>query len=152
MLSFGAGDEPAEAAPAPNEPTVSELTVTGDAQSGNSNSARLAADGDPATSWVTGTSKPPKTAFARFDLGEPRLLTEVRWMFKRTGFADRFRIQVSNDGQTWTTLATRRNAAKAGAWQSLPVTVEGRYVRFLFTNPNDDPKLGFLGEVQILGS
>ena len=152
VLHLGSGGEAAVAAPATGDPTVSELGVKGDTQSGNSNSAHLAADGDPATAWVTGTSNPPRTAFARFDLGAVRSVAEIRWTFKRVGFADRFRIQVSDDGQEWTTLATRRNAPEAGAWESLATAADGRYVRFLFTNPNVDPKLGYLSEVEIRGS
>jgi hypothetical protein len=155
VLHLGSGGDAAMAAPAPNEPTNGPLGITGDAESGNSNSANRAADGDPATSWVTGTSKPPKTAFARFEIGSlqsPVEIGEIRWKFTRIGFADRFRIQVSDDGQAWTTLATRRNAPKAGAWQSLTTSASGRYVRFLFTNPNDDPRLGYLSEVEVRGS
>jgi hypothetical protein len=122
VLNLAVGDETTQTAPAPG----ARLTISGYAQSGNSNSGALAGDGDASTAWVTGTSKPPRTAWVRFDLGATRRrsLSEIRWRFKRTGFADRFRIQVSDDGQAWRTVATRGNA-KAGAEQTLAVTESG---------------------------
>ena len=74
---------------------------------------------------------------------------EIRWQFSRIGFADRFDIQVSSDGITWTTLTTRGNAGTNGTWETLPVDESGRYLRFLFRNPNRDRQLGYLSGVII---
>ncbi|MDQ3045028.1 MAG: discoidin domain-containing protein, partial [Chloroflexota bacterium] len=60
-------------------------------------------------------------------------------------------IQVSPDGTSWTTLATRGNSASL-AWQSLPVSTSARYVRFLYSNPGGDTTLGYLAEVEIWGT
>jgi len=85
-----------------------------------------------------------------FDLGQEAALDSIRWSFKRTGFADRFTIDVSRDRTTWTTLATRRNSA-AGVTKTLTTNAVGRYVRFRFTNPNRDAQVGFLAEVALYG-
>ena len=69
-------------------------------------------------------------------------------MFSQTGSADAFQIQVSNDRASWTAICSQTNAP-AGAWQTLSYRVSARYVRFSFTNPNKDARLGYLAEVQI---
>lgn len=133
-------------------PTTGQLAIVGHGQTTNSNSARYAYDGDPATSWRTIVSGTPSSASIRFDLGSVRSLFEIRWQFSQIGFADQFTIQVSSDLVSWQTLATRGNASAAGAWQTLPTTASGRYVRFRFANPNRDGRLGYLSEVQIFGT
>ena len=148
VLNLAVGDTTTQTPPAPAPGT--RLVISGYAQSGNSNAGGLAGDGEVSTAWVTGTSNPPKTAWVRFELEASASLSEIQWQFKRTGFADRFRIQISDDGQAWRTIATRGNA-KAGIQQTLPVTESARYVRFLFSNPNDDARLGYLAEVDIYG-
>jgi len=137
--------------PTPNpNPTPARLTIVGNSQSSNSNSARRAYDGDPATSWRSSTGA-PASAWAQFDLGGTKTITEIRWQFSQIGFADQFTIQVSSNGSSWQTLATRGNASAAGAWQSLPTNASGRYVRFSFSNPNLDGRVGYLSEVQVYG-
>jgi uncharacterized protein YkwD len=115
----------------------------------NSRSALNCLDGRQDTAWYTTVSYPPRYAYLWFDLGAIKSIGTVRWKFTRTGFADYFEIQVSNDRSSWKTIASRSNAP-TGAWQSLNKHVNARYVRFLFRNPNRDSRLGYLAEVQIL--
>jgi hypothetical protein len=91
----------------------------------------------------------PSYAYVWFDLGSSKKIGTVRWEFGETGYADQVLIQVSNDKKTWTTVATVGNAP-AGAWQSLAYGGSARYVRLYFNNPNRDPKLGAVAEVQLL--
>ena len=76
----------------------------------------------------------------------------VRWKFSKLGFADRFVIQTAPDGIHWTTIGTGGNASKTNSWVTLTTSVQARYVRFLFTNPNGDAQLGYLSEVRIFPS
>jgi hypothetical protein len=69
------------------------------------------------------------------------------WKFNRTGYADSFEIQVSNDRQSWSTIGKGTNAP-SNTWQTLNRKVTDRYVRFYFRNPHKDARLGFLSEVQ----
>ena len=147
----GVTDQPATlcgGTPPPN-PTPVRLTITGHSQSSNSNSASLAYDGSASTYWRS-SSGAPSSAWAQFDLGSARAIGEIRWQFSLTGRADSFTIQVSSNGASWQTLATRGNAP-AGAWQTLATATTARYVRFSFSNPNRDNRIGYLSEVQLYG-
>lgn len=118
------------------------------ARSVGSTNPWLADDAGAATAWQTRTAAPPAAAFLRFDIGTVRPLGTVRWLFAESGFADAMTIALSADGATWTTVASVGNAP-ALAWQALTVGRSARYVRFAFANPNRDPKLGALAEVQL---
>jgi hypothetical protein len=120
------------------------------ARSSNSpvNSSRLPLDGKSDTAWRTSMSVAPGSGWTAYDLGEPVPLGEIRWKFSEVGYADAFRVQVSDNATTWRTVATRTNATEADAWQSTEVEVTARFVRFFFYNPNQDPDLGFLSEVR----
>jgi len=124
--------------------------VQASARSSNSpvRSSRLPLDGRADTAWRTSMSVAPGNGWTSYDLGEPVPLGEIRWKFSEIGYADAFRVQVSDDARTWTTVATRTNAPEADAWQRTEVEVTARFVRFFFYNPNQDPDLGFLSEVR----
>lgn len=125
-----------------------KLRIGGAAQSSGSSAAYLAEDGSLTTAWATTTSPPPNPSFAWFDLGGVVSFGSIRWVFAETGLADQMDVQVSNDLAAWTTLGTFGNAP-AGSWQNLEITASGRYLRFVFHNPNRDPKLGSLAEIQL---
>lgn len=120
-----------------------------DASSGtNPNRAR---DGNLDTTWaVTGIGAPPRGAYAIFDLGRTRQISEIQWVFRRTGFADSFDVQVALQKGEWTTVGSFGNAP-ARVWQKLSVSRNARLVRFLFKNPNNDLMIGFLAEVEFFG-
>jgi hypothetical protein len=82
-----------------------------------------------------------------YDLGAVRSIGSIKWKFNRTGYSDHLEIQISNDRQTWTTIATRGNAP-SNTWQTLTKNVSARYVRWLFRNPNNDSRLGYLSEAR----
>jgi hypothetical protein len=133
-------------------PANVQLAIVGRQQSTNSTGAANATDGNPTTAWRTRSSSTrPTSAYIRFDLGQTRTLAEIRWQFNKIGFADQFTIEVSTNGSSWQTLATRGNASAVGTWQVLPTSASARYVRFSFANPNGDTQLGWLSEVQIFG-
>jgi hypothetical protein len=110
-----------------------------------------AMDGDLNTTWtVTGNHGPPAGAYLQLDLGEPTRIFEISWVFRTTGYADRFRIRISNDGVNYETIHTVGNAP-AKAWQYLLIDRSARYVRFNVDNPNNDPAIGYLAEVAVRG-
>lgn len=114
------------------------------------NSSKLTIDAKTSTSWQTAMSVAPRTGWVAYDLGDAAPIGEIRWKFSKLGLADRFVIQAAPDGIHWTTIATASNATRTNSWNTLRTTVEARYVRFLFTNPNGDSQLGGLSEVRIL--
>lgn len=120
--------------------------IVGVSQSANSTSAWLADDANAATAWQTTTTS-PGLGIASYDLGAVRSLGLVRWLYQESGYADVMYLQTSNDGASWRLVQTSGNGA-ALRWQGLMVNTSARYVRFVFTNPDRDPKLGSLAEVQ----
>lgn len=91
---------------------------------------------------------PPTSAYVYVDLGAIKPIGSIRWVFALEGAADAMLVQVSSDRATWTTLTQATNAP-AGAWQAVAAGLNARYVRLYFTNPNGDPTLGGLGEVEV---
>ncbi|MFL5759608.1 MAG: CAP domain-containing protein [Thermomicrobiales bacterium] len=128
--------------------TIGAYHYTASGRSSNSRSSVYCYDGRQNTSWYTISLDIPRYAYAWFDLGQVKAFSSVKWKFNRTGYADHFEIQVSNDRQSWTTIADGTNAP-SDTWQAFNHKASGRYVRFLFRNPNNDPKLGFLSEVRV---
>ncbi|CAA9544379.1 MAG: hypothetical protein AVDCRST_MAG70-382 [uncultured Thermomicrobiales bacterium] len=136
------------ATPSSGSTNGSKVTIVGATRSSGSTSPTYAYDGNTTTSWYTSTSTTPTSAHITLDTGATRSLSSIRWQFRVSGYADRMYIQVSNTGTSWSTLARRSNAT-AGTWQSVATTTSARYVRFYFTNPNSDPRLGYLAEIEI---
>jgi uncharacterized protein YkwD len=122
------------------------IVATG--RTSNSRPATYCLDGRQDTSWYTISTDVPRYAYAWFDLGKASTFSSVKWKFNRTGYADYFEIQVSNDRQTWTKIGQGTNAP-SNSWQTLTHKTTARYVRFLFRNPNNDAHLGYLSEVRI---
>ena len=137
------------ATPTPPATPSGAYQIVGSSRSGNSLYSTLVWDGNMNTVWQTNASSPPNSAWVYVDLGEPKPIGAIRWVFGVKGLADYWRIQVSNDKSTWTTLGVRRNRP-VGQWQELVTDVTARYVRFYFTNPNLDPQIGGLAEVAIM--
>ena len=116
----------------------------------SSSSPSTVYDANPATQWVTTALTPPSSAWIWLSLGSPSPISEIRWLFGTTGYANSYQIQWSNDRSVWTTIAVRTNAP-AGEWQLLPVTITARYIRFLFSNSAPQTaQLGGLAEIQIM--
>jgi hypothetical protein len=76
-----------------------------------------ATDGDPATRWAVATAeRPRRDSWLAVDLGAPQPIDRVALRFE-TAYAAEYRIQVSDDGQTWRDVATvPESRAFAGPW------------------------------------
>lgn len=81
-----------------------------------------ATDGDLATRWAVATAERPNPGWLAVDLGQPQQLDRVvlRW---ETAHATAYDVQVSDDGQTWRTVASVPKTQQAnGNW----LNVDGR--------------------------
>ena len=132
-------------------PEVTPYTITNSGRSSGSASPSLAYDGNMSTSWITTQSSVPSSAYIYFSLGSIKPIGTIRYVFAsgQGGYADSWQIQVSNDRVNWKNVANRGNASPK-SWKEQVVNVAALYVRFLFSNPNGDPKLGGIAEVEIL--
>ncbi|HEV2066211.1 MAG TPA: discoidin domain-containing protein [Thermomicrobiales bacterium] len=106
-------------------------------------------DNQWSTSWYT-VSNHSSGSFT-IDYGQVRQLTGVRWGFNAAGLADQFTVDTSSDGQTWSRVGTFGNGQKF-TWYGIALGRQGRYVRVTFTNPNGDPKIGYMAEIQLWGT
>lgn len=81
-----------------------------------------ATDGDAATRWAVSTPERPNPGWLAVDLGQAQQLDKVvlRW---ETAYATAYDVQVSDDGQTWRTVASvPRKESANGNW----LNVDGR--------------------------
>jgi beta-glucosidase len=105
--------------------TETRLTVSG--SSASSGTAGLAFDGNVGTRWESSFQDP---GWLRADLGVNRNISRVHIDWE-TARAKDFDIQVSSDGNNWTTVSQQRNTA--GGNHSISnitdLTAIGRYVR-----------------------
>ena len=120
--------------------------LSGASRSNGSQSSANVVDRNPATLW-TSSQTTPRVAWVTVKLDRSRTIGEIRWMWGLRYRADRVRIEVSRDQETWTRVATISNAP-TGQWQSLEVEVYTKYIRFRFENPNRDKWVGGLAEVE----
>ncbi len=111
-------------------------------------SSHLTLDGKTDTAWQTAMTVAPYSGWTAYDLGDNVPLGEIRWKFSQLGFADKFDVQVSDDGTHWKTLAKATNASKVDTWVKLSTKVSTRYVRLYFSNPNRDANVGFISEIR----
>jgi len=125
------------------------VPIVASGRTDNSPNSAFAYDGDYATYWATTTKKAPASAWIWFDLGSPRAISEIDWMFAKGGAADTFAIDVSLDRKTWTQVTMKSNGA-VNEWRSVGWRGTARYIRFYFANPNKDRVLGYLSEVRVL--
>lgn len=87
-----------------------------------------AVDGNQTTRWSTAFSDPQ---WIEVDLGATYPLTEIRLNWE-TACGKNYLLQVSNDGNTWTTVTTVSGNTTAGLL-TYPVSTSGRYVRMYGT-------------------
>ncbi len=135
-------------APEPTAATPTPYPIVDSGRSDNSTTSLTVYDRDLSTYWASATDVPPAEASVYVDLGAVQPIGTIRWLFAARGFADGMRVQVSEDGTNWATLAEPGNA-EVGFWQELPAGVAGRFVRFSFANPNLDPAVGGLAEIEV---
>lgn len=128
-------------------PSPQVAIVASRASAGNDPSR--AYDGRLSTSWAVLDDGPAPVSYAQFDLGRAVNLTSLRWIFRVSGYADQYRIRLSTDGVSWSTIAFRYDPP-AYKWHGLPVARSARYIRFYMDNPNGEPSLGYLAEVRFI--
>lgn len=127
----------------------SHLTVQSSYSSSNGSGSARVWDRNEATSWYTVTSN-PTSGFFQVDLGKVHDLTGVRWKFRLSGEADSMLVQTSSDGSSWNAVGRYGNAP-ANSWRGEDLRRQGRYVRFIFANPNNDARLGVVSEIEVWG-
>jgi hypothetical protein len=88
--------------------------------------AALAADGNPSTRWSSTYADPQ---WLRLDLGGQRHVSSVSLDWETASAAD-YRVELSADGSTWSTVASVLNAAH-GARQDTLVELTSRTGRYL---------------------
>ncbi|MGH2558809.1 MAG: discoidin domain-containing protein [Thermomicrobiales bacterium] len=128
-------------------PSPQMLIVASRASAGNA--PTRAYDGSFNSSWAVLRDEPATVSHIQFDFGRSVNLTSLRWIFRISGYADQYRIRVSNDGRAWSTIAFRYSPP-ALKWHGLPVALNARYVRFYIDNPYREHTLGYLAEVRFI--
>ncbi|GAB7052717.1 DUF1996 domain-containing protein [Catenuloplanes indicus] len=89
--------------------------------------ASAAVDGNGGTRWSSAAADPQ---WLRVDLGASATITRVALSWE-AAYARGFQLQVSNDGNAWTTVHTAANAT--GGSQNITINGTGRYVRVYTT-------------------
>jgi hypothetical protein len=119
-------------------------------QSSQSGDAAVVVDGDATTAWHTDPGARADEAWVRLDLGTRRSIRSVRWLAAADGLAGRMDIALSSDGKRWQTAAGVARETPDG-WQErrLKQPVTARYVRVVFTQAADAPRLGGLAELEV---
>ncbi|WP_329048068.1 discoidin domain-containing protein [Amycolatopsis sp. NBC_01488] len=95
--------------------------------------AEYANDGDPATRWAVSTSDRPRAdSWLAVDLGAPRTFDRVRLSWEAAA-GRKYRVETSQDGLTWTTVASYPVPAlrSTGGW----LDIDGR-AGILVDSPN----------------
>ena len=85
------------------------------------------------------------------DLGQVRPVARARWLLGASGQAASFRLEASEDGQVWATVADLGAGTTGYVWQEQAVGRSARYLRWTIANPTNAPKLGGFSEVRLLG-
>ena len=126
----------------------SQLTITGGGRTSNSTNSQVVYDGKTGTFWYTTGKGTPSSAYVYVDLGASKSIGKIEWLFSKSGSADSYKIQLSNDKTNWSTVSSQSNG-KSGTWYTKKVGKKARYVRIYFNNPNKDKVLGYLAEVKV---
>ncbi|MEV7111066.1 discoidin domain-containing protein [Streptomyces anulatus] len=101
--------------------------VTASSQENGGTAAGNAVDGDGGTRWSSAFSDPQ---WIRVDLGSPAVLSRVELAWE-AAHAKSYRIELSADGNTWTTAYS--TTTSAGGNETLTISGEARYVRLTGT-------------------
>lgn len=86
-----------------------------------------ATDGNLGTRWIADRTGSPDTSWLQVDLGSVQQLGAVR-LWWESSYASRYKIQVSDNGTTWTDAYTTP-AASDGGMDLVALNASGRYVR-----------------------
>src|ERR1051326_8558706 len=96
-------------------------------QSGTSNTGNLAVDGNSSTRWSSASSDPQ---WIYVDLGSQYNITNVNITWE-TAYGKDYRIDISKDAGTWTTITTI--TGNTSLTNNNSVTGTGRYIRIYGT-------------------
>ena len=108
--------------------------------------AKNAVDGNASTRWASKKGIDP--VWLQVDLGAKASITEVKLTWDKA-YGSAYQIQVSDDGQTWTTINT--TSAGDGGTDDLTVSGSGRYVRMNGTKRGTNSGYS-LDEFQVYGT
>jgi subtilisin len=126
------------------------LTITGGAQSSDSQSNSRVRDKNLGTYWRTNNTGIKPNAWVYVDLGSAKTIGAVRWCMGVTGMAKSFQVQTSTDASAWVTITTGTDSP-AGACSTFTLSSgkTARFVRFYFTNTNNTATLGGISEISV---
>ncbi|MFJ3973201.1 discoidin domain-containing protein, partial [Streptomyces parvus] len=118
-----------QAAPAQAAPVLLSQgsTVTASSQENGGTAAGNAVDGDGGTRWSSAFADPQ---WIRIDLGSPAALSRVELAWE-AAHAKSYRIELSTDGDDWTTAYS--TTTSAGGDETLSISGDARYVRLTGT-------------------
>jgi subtilisin family serine protease len=130
-------------------PPNGNYPMYGSSRSSNSTLPKAVWDGDLNTTWQTDGLSVPSSAYVYVTIGSVLPIGTIRWVYGTADIGDDLTIQVSNDKATWTDVHTAGNAL-VGEWQAVNLTnISGKYIRWFFRNPNNDPVIGGLAEIEV---
>ncbi|WP_337174784.1 discoidin domain-containing protein [Paludisphaera sp.] len=110
--------------------------ATASSVEGPAHSAAMALDGDDATRWSSGQwTREGQEAWLAVDLGSIQDIGRVRLSWE-AAFAMAYAIQVSDDGQVWTTLRSISGATAGGVVELPGLGGRGRHVRVYMSQYN----------------
>lgn len=110
----------------------------------------LAVDGDPSTRWAPATEDDAPT-WLQVDLGEDHYISETSTTaYLPKGKGALYRIEVSGDGETWTTYADRSTTYVVPGRDAADTPVRARYVRITILSCHGPG--GGLSEFEVFGS
>lgn len=121
--------------------------IDASSSAGGGYAAANAVDGVSKTRWAA--AEAPGSQWLRVDLGGAQPVRRVRLVWS-AAYATAYRVQLSTDGASWTTLAATRSG-DGGIDDHKRLTGTGRYVRVLCTR-RSTPLGCSLAEVQVFGS
>ncbi len=135
----------------PTVPADNAYQVTGSIETANSTDSDAVWDNDFGSIWQTNGLTVPTSAYFYVSLGTSKQIGQIRWRYGASGMGDALSLQISNDKVTWTEVYADTNNSAAGVWfeVSPPANTTAKYVRWMYTNPNSDPVIGGVAEVQI---
>lgn len=122
--------------------------ITRSGRTRDSANSRVVFDGNVETVWSTSGNVVSESAFVWVDLGRELPIGAIRWIVSNATEGVTLTIEVSDDRRDWTPAANDLPLT-AGEWQTFESDVVGRYVRFIFANPNGAAVFGYLAEVEI---
>jgi hypothetical protein len=113
---------------------------------------QMAVDGNAATRWSSGQwMQSTSTGWIEVDLGASDNISELRLDWE-TAYAVNYQIQTSNDGQSWTTIASVTGNQSKGLADLSGLSGAGRFVRIFCTQTSSGSDNYSLFDIQVYGT